>query len=314
MKKFLRAIGEDISDSILLDDAYYKSNIENTYFSSIEPFDKGMITAWVDGGNNEIFSSPAYSYQLVKIGVSVWEGKNKKKSITKEIAVYADAALQIHSDEEHPLINRLNRGFKTNLGKITTPQQVIELFRRCFEIYSANEISKEVEFVCLDGNLIAQTDIEEELIAENENLIAIAKSSTLSTKNRSLYAALSAKSDAEKLKTWLASGTISASNDFHKAIVSFAKLHPKSPVIIRIDTKENLKNAFAAHIASLSQDPVFLGYPYPLVKADQLARVSNEEMQYHRTKTLIHAKELGVTLEKEDMIKNTHDILDAIRF
>ena len=96
----------------------------------------------------------------------------------------------------------------------------------------------------------------------------------------------------------------------HVADIDETELKGEAPS----DYVQRLAGEKARAVAINYKDALVLGYPYPLVKADALARVSNEESNFARTRFLIKAKEKGVILEKEDMIKNTHDILDSIRY
>ena len=59
-------------------------------------------------------------------------------------------------------------------------------------------------------------------------------------------------------------------------------------------------------------DPIFIGYPYGLVEADRVARVSNHEKE--SLKTMFMVKLRNKNVEKYLSSVNAHDILDRISF
>ena len=86
----------------------------------------------------------------------------------------------------------------------------------------------------------------------------------------------------------------------------FVKLHPQARHIFRFEGD----TATIPHLVSQSSDSLFLGYPYGLIRADKMARVSNEEK-----KNLI----LNFMLRQENreiaeylQATNAHDILDRM--
>ena len=94
----------------------------------------------------------------------------------------------------------------------------------------------------------------------------------------------------------------------------FAKLHKNSSRIFRFEIFKEQKpelNTIFSILANNSKDPVFLGYPYGLIEADKLARVSNDEADLLRSS-------LGIRLEKSQISsfnqRNAHNILDSISF
>jgi len=62
-----------------------------------------------------------------------------------------------------------------------------------------------------------------------------------------------------------------------------------------------------------SIDPVFLGYPYGLVEADRFARVTNEELDYLKTRFMSKAGKWYKELVPYLNALNSHEILDNIR-
>lgn len=105
----------------------------------------------------------------------------------------------------------------------------------------------------------------------------------------------------------------------------FTKLHAQSKVIVRLDLckcsaceQKKHEEKIEQLLENLSQlslwscDPVFLGYPYPLIVADQLARISNEEAQRMKTRIQMLAKKDWETISFGS--QESHSILDTIKF
>ena len=74
--------------------------------------------------------------------------------------------------------------------------------------------------------------------------------------------------------------------------IFLSKFHQRSEYIFRFEIFNEQKEKTKQVISELSRnsiDPLFLGYPYGLVIADEMARVSNNEAEYYRTKILANA-------------------------
>ena len=92
----------------------------------------------------------------------------------------------------------------------------------------------------------------------------------------------------------------------HSGKYVFAKLH-KDGRVFRVDGKGDFNK-----LVAWSQDPVFVGYPYPLILADQLARVSNDEKLALRIRLKATAASRWSEIARGE--QNSHDILDKIQY
>lgn len=94
----------------------------------------------------------------------------------------------------------------------------------------------------------------------------------------------------------------------------FAKLHPASRHAFLISSPTALHDSTLSCLAKASTDPSFLGYPYGLIVADQLARVSTTEQETWRliltTKAMARDPTLLTALSGSD----AHDILDKMQY
>jgi len=90
--------------------------------------------------------------------------------------------------------------------------------------------------------------------------------------------------------------------------ISFAKLHPNSKHVFRIDSKDDISKEIFDSLAMLSCDSSFQGYPYPLIVADRFARVTNQEIARVRLISGAYTKKWDV------LLKDAHKVLDTMEF
>ena len=319
---------EESIKEVLISSKFYSSSLENLNFNSfsdLNVFDGDVSSVWIDGGNSEIFGSPSYSYQKVRVVGIFWCGKSSVLTRKLDVECFIDSDLKIvvESDDElvKSVVGILNSSeLVANVGQVKTPGDMVDILRRCLEIRLLNVMMNEgdVCFGVLDGNLIASTNYEETLLKGlvGKNVFAVSKSSNIATTGMSIFSELDKRANIKgDVGSWFVEDVLVPKSNFIFGKVLFSKLHKKSKLILKIDYlggDDFINNL--GEIERLSKDPVFLGYPYPLVKVDQLARVSNEEIEFFKTKILVRAKEKGLKLESEDLQKSGHSILDSIRF
>ena len=65
-------------------------------------------------------------------------------------------------------------------------------------------------------------------------------------------------------------------------------------------------------LAAHSTDPLFLGYPYPLIWTDKNARISNHEAAMLKTQLLARLGKDVNNIKKYLNAANAHDVLDSI--
>ncbi|USN46008.1 MAG: hypothetical protein H6502_02630 [Candidatus Woesearchaeota archaeon] len=98
----------------------------------------------------------------------------------------------------------------------------------------------------------------------------------------------------------------------------FVKLHPASSFIFKVIPASNLGEqdmvSYLEELASVSGDPAFIGYPYPLIAVDQLARISNVRRAQERLNVAAKKGAAWNALAKEDAHAHVHEILDSLEF
>jgi hypothetical protein len=163
----------------------------------------------------------------------------------------------------------------------------------------------------------------EKTTTENQNLhiIGICKTTQLLVSNAQTAQYYIQSVLPEQLKTNKAWYTtpLAIAND-EEYTVCFAKLHAKSQYLFRIDIQkgsieeQHLLIIFET-LTQYSCDISFLGYPYQLIKADEKARVSNEEISYLQMRFYEEFDDL-TQQQLLSMAKSSsaHQVLDKRRF
>ncbi|MFX0031845.1 MAG: hypothetical protein ACFE8E_02790 [Candidatus Hodarchaeota archaeon] len=123
--------------------------------------------------------------------------------------------------------------------------------------------------------------------------------------------------------SWYYYPTMKLAKADNQADLFFVKLNKNSPYSFRFDIyleQSNLidkkeREIIISNIANNADDPAFLGYPYGLIKVDQLARISKKEVESEKIQLLtefdknVFNKYILSRLRSID----AHDILNKIR-
>jgi len=250
-------------------------------FSALQTPTRQTITA-VDGGSAAILETTAMQVLFVRIvAVQLEPRKISKKEGFIVASVQENAKIQVQfitEEQERTLFT-------------TQEQELSEVAGIGRKLLEWELVDSSEGVVVWDGSFTTKYDFEEPYVPEG---IALAKSSTAigswKVFSHSPKAPWAAK--ANKL--------------------CFIKLSEQGRVF-RAENKSKISNheAFAS-LVPWAQDPVFLGYPYPLILADQLARVSNDERSALRIRLKATA---GSRWEEVSQgIQDAHDILDKIQY
>jgi len=148
--------------------------------------------------------------------------------------------------------------------------------------------------VAWDGSLTPTNDVEAKYLPKHEKLIGVSKT-TGTLGNWKVFS-----ESPEKPWKAHAFGT-----------VWFAKLHEKAKHYFRVDAQDS---ALIDVLLPWSCDPSFLGYPYPLILVDQLARVSNEEAGIQKIQLQTTAGKKWDALAEGSAASDAHEILDSLQF
>ncbi|MFH1506066.1 MAG: DNA double-strand break repair nuclease NurA [archaeon] len=291
--------------------------IDEKRYHSISPDkSKGKI-AFIDGGNSEILASSAFSLHAIRIVALVYE-HNKRISIKKKefkvlVTVDGDKYVsKIFPDFAFPALSfdiddeELRRGKeRVEIGRIGS------LIRRLAELELATEVAADVNLVVLDGILEAKFEHErkflENLYASDANIVGIAKTCNLVTNKGGPITAV-----FEKTGSWYYYPSIKGSNPDYNADLYFVKLHDRSDYVFRMDVHKGEIGKILALLSTNAKDPVFLGYPYGLIEADKLARISNKEADLIKTQLMVRFGKDWKKVKRSLNSLNAHQILDNI--
>ncbi len=296
----------------------------------------GLIT-FVDGGNCEIIKGSSFSLQFIRVYASTFASGARISSQKKEFFAYLyateengtliyksvffdcdllDEADFIIAASDASIKNGSTRGSLSSLGSI---------IRRCAELAIAAKLidaPKKEGMIVLDGSLQGLHTVEskflaalyDKAIASKTVICALSKTSQLlSSKGSSIVSHLNAHAPNGP---WICHPLCILTDKNYRAYLSFVKLHPKSSYVFKFEIYGEQKGLLMQATNALAyycSDPIFLGYPYGLIEADQRARISNEEKGYLQ----LHAKLLlgkdWKHVEEEMHMHDAHDILDSMR-
>ena len=317
-------------------DGYRACKIDSRNFHEISKTSSNKKIAFVDGGNAEILASSNFSLNLIRICYVVYQN-NKKISFKKfEILAFIQAINQNNeiyyktsffktrnfieieemafSSFDHTLMLGINR------AEISS---VANAIRRFAELKLAKIIAdgKLAYIVVLDGNLQSTLTNENKYLNElyescSKNgiiLSALSKTTSLFADNGNLLSVV--LSSINNFPSWFYYPIVEISNINHKAEMFFVKLHERSKHIFRFEIFNEQKEKGEDTINILISncvDPIFIGYPYGLIEADKIARISNHEKE--SLKTIFLVKLRNKNIEKYLSSVNAHEILDRISF
>ena len=289
-------------DSIIFNNQHHPINQNN--FSTIIPQSKKSIT-YIDGGQAEILTAANFNISFIRVAAVIFNN-NHKSTIKKEFFIVTIAEYQnddiyykskIFGDQlinEHGLIISSNHSSIKNGSECAPISKVANMARRFSELTLASSIQS--DFILLDGTL--EPTFPNEKIYLNKlstNTAALAKSSSLFTTSGNSPNILLNKLGPKTVWKYQLNQT-----------TSFIKLHSQSKHIFRFEGNPTI----LPHLINNSTDPIFLGYPYGLILADKVARVSNSEKQSLTMKFLLNSKNQSIINYLKT--QNAHSILDSI--
>ena len=296
---------------------------------------------FVDGGNVNLFSGASLSLDFVRVAAVVFDGKKYVVPITLDF--YVSTKIEKRDDSlffvstlffeeltektyshlcedlremEKDLVVALDDEHLTMGRKNVSIHAVSGIARRFAELIVAKDIQADI--VVLDGSLECTYPHEEKYMTSllsSSDVASLAKTSNLlTTKGNAVSYVLRKLSPFEM---WMYP-VASVEKEFHRASVSFVKLHPQSKHIFRFECSPRLSldavKELLGLLASDANDPVFFGYPYGLIKVDVVARIDNHEKEYLMTKFFAAAGKYAETLQQLMSSTNAHSVLDSISY
>ena len=283
-------------DSIIFKNQRYQIHPKN--FFQIYP-EKNEIT-FIDGGQAEIITSSTFCISFIRIVAVQFPSKHVTKKEFFLLTTTKTKNNQIFYESKlfgDMLINELDLYISSEDTSIKIGRErasitsITNIARRLAEL----SLASSYQHVLLDGSLDNKYNNEEKYI--KPHFSALAKSSSLFTTSGNSPSVLLNKLGPEGLwKYELNQET------------SFVKLHPNAKHIFRFDGNKTIISS----LISNSKDALFLGYPYGLILADTLARVSNSEKESLRMKFFLNNQNKDIIQYLQT--SNAHSILDSLSF
>src|SRR3989344_365412 len=302
------------------------------------PSDKSTsAVAFVDGGQCELLKSSNFSLQCIRACAIVYDkGKRvhfernefyvlisvtpKNGQLKYEVSLLDDPLLlggPFYFDLEEAALRQ---------GVYKVPvSRIGDALRRFAEIKMAEKMAGKLasgDVLILDGDLRSVLEQERVLFeklftgAGEKGIIVggLCKTSTLLTDKGNSWSGFLRKKSAAGM--WYYYPSVRITNPSHPVEMYFLKLSPFSSHIFRFEIHRENNPSLSSVLSLLavhSGDPVFPGYPYGMIEADQWARISRQEEMSLKT-------QLRAYLGKEEAFAGeaAHDedersILDAIR-
>lgn len=291
-------------DELLLNN--HSSRFDTTNFTPLTP--KNETITFIDGGEAQIINAGSFCISIIRTAAITFEGTTKVSQKIQEFYLFTSAKTiegkvwytSTIFSEKTPLININDLHVSSHDPLLTGSAQrapiekMTNMARRFAELSVAASIKKGI--VVLDGTKDNTYPNEEKYLQNlSDNVCALAKTSTLFTKQGNNITMFLQEHGPQN--SWI----------YSTPQMNFIKLHPKAKHVFRFEGKQE----HATAILPLSSDPIFLGYPYGLILADKLARVSNNETASLRNR-------LSLNKDYQELITHTnatnaHSILDNIR-
>ncbi len=291
ISKILKKSISEIKKDYLIDNNYKIDSKE------IYPMKDDSNCIFIDGGQADVIVTPSFIVSIVKI--VALEIPSKK--------IYEDAGIILLTNPTNPFARFYSfesdeieefKLKKTNSDEFIS-KKICEV-RRKLELKMAERFRNH-KYVFIDGDL---DDIYPTISIDQKNVTGISKKSTLTNEEGiSLNAIANINMKNKMFFSYV------CSNDLIKTYI--CRLYPSSQYVFRVDT---LDESVFDYLASISTDPVFLGYPFWMIRVDKLARISLQEKRkwYHKIKYSF-GEEWGL-VEKYMNSLNAHDILDSMGF
>jgi len=304
---------EKADERLILPDGR-EAEFDKERFAPIIPkaFDGRIL--FVDGGNAPVFESPAARVEFVRVYGTAYEGTTRVsthreegfiliRSATKEGKRYVEATG--HGIGLHLLIPDDEKELRLGRERVSLAA-VAGLARFALECRSAGAWGEGCSLIVRDGSLLPNNSHEEKELQEllTRNAVGLSKTNTLITASGDSASALLLEHGPDR--PWIYELGSGGNIRF-----SLVKLHERAEHAFRLDTNSDA-GAVAAALALLAADPVFPGYPYPLVEADRMARVQNRELEGLRTRLMAEAGGSWPELRRLARGSDSHGILDRI--
>ncbi|MFH2027746.1 MAG: hypothetical protein ABIJ08_01275 [Nanoarchaeota archaeon] len=321
-------MGEDIFDQIieklditLKDLKSYDISKDNFY--EINDVESDAKIVFIDGGNSEILSAANFSLQLIRVYYTIYQNNERIKADKKEFYVLINSLglgdkidfkteiFPINYSFSSFSFDSMDKNLRQGNNRIKV-SKIGEVIRKLAEIKVAEDVVDELnkgDVIVRDGDLDIKLIHEKEFYGrlfqksseKGVVICGLSKTSDLFTiKGNSLLIELRENSPYGE---WY-------HLDGGQYVV---KLNKNADYVFRFDVygTDNVDYVLGL-LKNNSMDPVFLGYPYGLIEADRLGRVTNNEIDALKIQFIAKAGDKWEKIRKYLATNDAHTILDKI--
>lgn len=296
------------------------------YFNEVKACSGDVV--FIDGGNAELVESPTDSMQFVRTAAVKFSGKKRIWMKKNEFYVKTTTAISGNYAVYSTVIENAKGGLvleiKMNAASISEggrmqASKMGGIARRILELKIASDVAEgeKNSVIVLDGTLEAVFEGEERFLQniydsaeKNGNIVvALAKTNTVLGTDGRLFAETLENNAPEG--AWRYGQVVEITSEKHRVELEFVKLHEKSRHIFRLEVyKKQARDAEKAvnMLAITANDVTFPGYPYGLMIADRIARVSNADSEYLKAMNIENEKNFKGGINA----LNAHEILDSM--
>lgn len=298
------------------------------------PLAQSGLVIFIDGGEGVCLLNSAQVIGVVRIAAVGYEPKRVfHETISYLVSILFDAGanayrISLESLEQNTISSTsffvpqsffpisLDDDQLRGRASAVQPISVLSFVRRSLELqFAAFFVERHAKMILLDGSFDTHTSFEKDLLArlreqckENSILCAAFSKTTslLTTSSLPLGEVLLQKAPSA---TWWYGPLCEEIMTSHAMV----RLHPSSRFAFRLDSEQSKIDACVSLLALHCTDPTFFGYPYGLVEADMLARVSDQELQQHRLRLEVALTQAGISIDMLETQK-AHSLLDHLKF
>lgn len=254
---------------------------------------KGNVYA-IDGGCGVLCDCGSYIISKIKIGITCYKNMERISSDEKVDEYYVFAQKTDSGNVVKIFPEREINENEINKCKIEEVQNEVRKYLERKKIEEISEKISENDMILTDGFF--------EKIKDDSNIISVCKTSRLRSKSgRPLLSYLNDLSK-EKInnKKWMYK---ISENEY------IVKFHEKGRFCYKVSVKNTDKLEYLLGVvAYYSRDPEIIGYPYPLLRVDKIARIRNDEKKSENRK--LKNNKFGKFLISDEDAAIMHELLD----
>lgn len=306
--KIIQELSKSDKVEVVLSKKYKGIPISKNNFKPIQGKNNSQIYA-IDGGSAIIADGGAWIISKLKVGIIGYNEKSKNYQKVKNYycTIINRKKYEITLTDEKDNIIQMELPDFSEYEIDEVPSKVMKIleWQTCKELCNNQD-----QFILMDSSLEGDNDVEQEIINKVSNtnniIVGFCKTSRMRTINgRSLLGVIN--SISEKQTSWQYYPLYEDEVKTNTYIVKLHKLAKYCHKVQLFKKEKNVTNIFQI-LAYFASDSEVLGYPYPLLKVDKVARINSFEK---RTESNAVERELKKTTLIHDTISQSfHAQLD----